>query len=151
MEQVCEVFETKEQPVLCIQKTTRVEDLPQLIGQSYGAIMQVMAERGVELAGEPYVAYFNMDMQNLQVELGFPVSAVAEGKGEVIAGVIPGGKKATTLYVGPYQKMAPAYETLTQFTKDQNLVPTGVAYEHYLNGPETPPEELKTRIVFPVK
>jgi len=151
MNQTCEVFETQDQPVLCIRTIAKVEQLPQLIGQSYGAIMQVMAEQGVQLSGEPYVAYYNMDMQNLDVEFGFPVSAAAKGKEPVVPGVIPGGKKATTLYVGPYQEMEPAYAALTKFVQDQGLEPTGVAYEHYLNGPETPPAELKTRIIFPLK
>lgn len=151
MNQTCEILETQDQPVLCIRTRAKVEELPNLIGQSYGAIMQVMAEQGVQLSGEPYVAYYNMDMQNLDVEFGFPVTAEAKGKEPVVPGVIPGGKKATTLYVGPYQEMAPAYTALTKFVQDQGFEPTGVAYEHYLNGPETPPAELKTRIIFPLK
>jgi effector-binding domain-containing protein len=151
MEQICEWIETKDQPVLCIRTTARAEELPQLIGQSYGTIMQVMAEKGLQYSGEPYVAYYNLDMQNLDVEMGFPLAESAEGKGEVKPGVIPAGKKATTLYVGPYPEMSRAYEALTKFVQEQGLEPTGVAYEHYLNGPDTPPAELKTRIVFPVK
>jgi effector-binding domain-containing protein len=35
---------------------------------------------------------------------------------------------------------------------DQGYTPSGVAYEYYLNDPnQTPPEELKTRVVFPVE
>lgn len=151
MEQICEWLETIDQPVLCIRKTVRAEELPQVIGQSYGTIMQMMAEKGLQYSGEPYVAYYNLDMQNLDVEMGFPLAESAEGDDEVKLGVIPAGKKATTLYVGPYTEMTMAYDALTKFVQEQGFEPTGIAYEHYLNGPETPPAELKTRIVFPVK
>ncbi len=113
--------------------------------------MQVMAENGIQLSGEPYVAYFNMDMNNLDVELGFPIETAGEEKGEVKPGVIPGGKKASTLYIDPYSEMASAYEALTSFVQEQGFEPTRVAYEHNLTGPEIPPAEHKTRIVFPIK
>ncbi len=119
MEHICEWVETQDQPVLCIRVNTRVEELPQLIGKSYETIMQVMAENGIQLSGEPYVAYFNLDMENLDVEMGFPVATTGDGKGEVKPGVIPGGRKATTLFVGPYPEMASAYEALTKFVAEQ--------------------------------
>jgi effector-binding domain-containing protein len=151
MEYQIELIQTEEQPTLCIQVTTRVEELPQLIGKSYGRIMEVAGKHGINLIGAPYVAYFNMDMENLQVEMGFPVDKIIEAEDNVVAGVIPAGKKLATLYTGPYEKMVPAYEQLTQWAKDHNQEPTGVSYEYYLNGPETPPELLQTRIVFPLK
>lgn len=151
MEHICEWVESIEQPVLSIRTHARVEELPQLIGKSYEAIMQVMNEKGIYPSGEPYVAYFNLDMKNLDVEMGFPVATAGEGKGDVKPGVIPGGRKAATLYVGPYPEMTSAYEALTTFVEEQGYKPTGVAYEHYLTGPDTPPAEHKTRIVFPIK
>ena len=53
----------------------------------------------------------------------------------------PGGAKAKTMHVGPYQEMAAAYEALTQFIKDQGREPSGVAYEYYLDPPEVPDGE----------
>ncbi|MBZ0286132.1 MAG: GyrI-like domain-containing protein, partial [Anaerolineae bacterium] len=54
-------------------------------------------------------------------------------------------------YTGPYDQCPPAYQELAQFVKDQGYEAGTVAYEWYLNGPETPPQDLKTDIVFPVK
>jgi effector-binding domain-containing protein len=48
--------------------------------------------------------------------------------------------------------MAPAYEELSQWVKDQGYETTGVVYEMYLNRPDqTSPAELQTQIVFPLK
>jgi effector-binding domain-containing protein len=151
MEYKIELIQTEDQPTLCIRATTRVQDLPPLIGKSYGQIMETAGKSGINLTGAPYVAYFNMNMEDLQVEMGFPVDKTYEAVDNVVSGVIPGGKKITTLYTGPYEQMVPAYEQLSQWAKNHNQEPTGVAYEYYLNGPETPPEQLQTRIVFPIK
>jgi effector-binding domain-containing protein len=96
--------------------------------------------------------YHNMDMSNLDVEMGFPVTKATEGSGRVKAGKLPGGKAAVTLHVGPYEKIEEAYNRLTTFVKDQGLETESFCYEFYLNDPaETAPEELKTEIYFPLK
>jgi effector-binding domain-containing protein len=65
---------------------------------------------------------------------------------------IPGGKLAQCLYIGPYNKIEPAYNALTEWVKENGYEATGVAYEFYLNDPgEVAPEELLTQIVFPLK
>jgi effector-binding domain-containing protein len=146
----CELFEIPQTPLLSIRTYSAVQDLPGLIGSSYGAIMQHLAELGEEIAGEPFVIYYNLDMQNLDVEIGFPVAKALPGKGLIQPSVLPAGPAARALYTGPYTEMAPAYETLTKFIADNGCEPTGTAIEYYLNGPETPPEKLETRIVFPL-
>ena len=151
MEYKCEIVETKDQPVLSIRTRTRVQDLPPLIGQAYGKIMARMAELAVEAAGNPFVAYYNLDMENLDVELGFPVDVKLKGEGDVQPGLIPGGWKATTMHVGPYEQLSVAYEALNAFVKSQGKEPTGIAYEYYLDGPEVPMDKVRTIIVFPLK
>jgi len=93
-----------------------------------------------------------MDMQDLDVEIGFSVAKALEGKGDIQTSEIPGGKLGYALHTGRYGDIAPAYDSLTQFVKEQGYEPTGVAYEFYLNDPgETPQEQLQTQIVFPLK
>jgi effector-binding domain-containing protein len=128
-----------------------VQNLPPLIGQAYGKIMTRMAELSVEAAGNPFVAYYNLDMQDLDVELGFPVASTLEGQEDILPGMIPGGWKATTMHIGPYQELAAAYDSLNQFVRSKGKEPTGVAYEYYLDGPEVPMEKVRTVIVFPLK
>jgi effector-binding domain-containing protein len=122
------------------------------LGRAYGAIAQYLGELGEQPVGPPFTAYYNMDMQNLDVEIGFPVSGRLPGKDDISASEIQGGKVATCLYTGPYSEIEPAYNALSQWMKDNGYEATGVAYEMYLNDPEqTAPQELQTQIVFPLK
>ncbi len=152
MDQKFELIETTSQPVLSIRKTTSVGNLPQELGAAYQSIMAYLEELGKQPADAPFTCYYNMDMENLDVEMGFPVSEVIPGKGHINASQIPPGKKATALYSGPYQEMGPTYEALTQWVIDNGHEPTGVVYELYYNSPmEVPENELLTKIVFLLK
>ncbi len=148
----CEVREQPAQPALSIRARTSVQDLPAVIGKAYGAIAQYMGGLGEESAGPPFVAHFNMDMQNLDVEMGFPVRRPLAGQGEIQASQIPGGKAATCLHTGPYSELVPAYQALADWVKDHGYDPVGISYEIYLNDPgHTPPQKLETLIMFPLK
>ncbi len=147
----CEVVDQTAQPVLSIRTRTTVQALPQVLGQLYGAIGQYMGELRKAPAGPPFVAYYNVDMQDLDIEVGFPFAHALPGKGEIQAGEIAAGKYATCLYTGPYSGVHVAYAALSSWMQEHGYQPTGVAYEFYLNDPsEVPPEELQTRVQMPV-
>jgi effector-binding domain-containing protein len=146
------VKEQSSQPTLAIRTRASVDDLSRVLGQAYETIAQYVGELGGQFGGPPYVAYYNEDMENLDIEIGFPVARELPGRGDIQAREIPGGKVATCLHVGPYSGIEPAYRALSQWMAEKGYEPTGVAYEFYLNDPqETPPEELRTQIAFPLK
>jgi len=93
--------------------------------------MQYLGELGEHPAGPAFAAYHNMDMQNFDVEIGFPVSKKLPGKDDIQSGIISKGKTATCIYIGPYKEMKPAYDALMNYMKKNSFVPTGVAYEFY--------------------
>lgn len=152
MEQKFEVIESQAQPVLSVRQTISVTLLPQIIGPVFQAIIDYLSELGLQPADAPFACYYNMDMDNLDVEIGFPVSEVLPGRGDIKPGEIPAGKKATTLYVGPYQEMGPTYEAMSKWVSDNGYEATGVVYELYYNSPiEVPESQLLTKIVFLLK
>jgi effector-binding domain-containing protein len=148
----CQVKEQATRPTLVVRTRTSVKELGKVLGDAYGAIAQYLCELGEQPAGPPFAAYYNQDMQDLDVEIGFPVARELPHRGDIRASQIPGGRMATCLYTGPYTGMAPAYTALSQWMQENRYQPTGVAYEVYLSDPgEMSPEELQTEIVFPLK
>lgn len=147
----CELKQQPAQPALTVRLHAAVQDLPQLFGQTYGAIMQYLGELGEQPTGMPFAAYYSMDMQDLDIEIGFPVAHKIADKGEIHASEFPGGKLASVMHVGPYDQVGPAYDILTKWVKDHGYEATGVAYELYYSEPTVPPEETRTEIVFPLK
>lgn len=148
----CKIEMRAAQPTLFIRAQIPVSELPHLLGRSYGAIGAYLGERGVEPSGPPFVAYHNMDMENLDVSAGFTAAQPLPGYGEIQAGEIAAGKYATCLYTGPYSGLSEPYAALNSFIQEQGLEPSGLVYEFYLNDPnETPPEALSTLITFELK
>ena len=146
----CEVKEQPAQKTLSIRTRAAVQDLPQVFENGYGAIAQYLDELGEQPSGSPFAAYYNMDMDNLDVEFGFPVARPLPGQDEIKAGEIPEGRVAGCLYTGPYSEMEPAYNALAKLVEDNGYETTGVTYELYLNDPrQTPPAQ--TQIIFPLK
>ncbi len=148
----CEVREQSSQPALSIRTRTSVEDLPQVFGQAYGTIAQYLGELGEQPVGPPFAAYYSMDMQDLDVEIGFPVSRNLPGRADIKASEMVGGKVATCLHTGPYSEIEQAYNALLRWIEDNGYEATRVAYEVYLDDPaQEPPQELRTQILFPLR
>lgn len=152
MFQQCHLVELQPQPVLCIRTRTPQSQLPGVLGESYKKIAEYLAALGELPAGAPYVAYFNMDMDDLDIEIGFPVSKALPAAGTVKPGEIAAGKYGATTFTGPYQEMSAAYEAMTLWMQVHKYEPTGIVYEIYLNDPaQVIPQELQTQILFPLK
>ena len=148
----CEKVQKPERHALVVRTRTAVENLPQAIGSSYQKIGALMGEYGEQPADIPYVAYYNMDMQDLDVEIGFIVGRKLEGRGDVKPVVYPAVAVATTMHKGSYESLGSTYEALNAWIKEQGDETTGVVFEYYLKSPqEVPPEEMLTRIEMLLK
>lgn len=152
MSYLLQIVETEEQPVLSVKTIASVSNMPNVVGRIYGQIVNYIVVKGEEPIGPAFIAYYNMDMENLIVEIGFPISKKIDGKDDVALNYIPAGKKATGFHKGSYGEIGPVYERLTKFISEKGYEPTGVVYEYYYNSPDEIPEsELLTKVEFLLK
>lgn len=144
--------EKEAQPAISIRTRSAVGDLPQVLGTAFEAIMKYLGEINAAPAGAPFVAYYNMDMQDLDIEIGFPVAAKLTGKDEMQASEIPAGKRLSCMYKGPYSQMEATYNAIMEWIAANGHTWIGVSYEIYYNSPvDTPESELLTEIVLMLK
>ncbi len=152
MSQVCEVVELASQPAIAVRARTNFRELSKIIDEAYDAISQYLGQMGEQPAGPPFVGFFNVGTDDLEVEAGFAVSRKIKGEGRFLSVETPGGRVGVCLHTGPYSESHAAYAELTRTVQELGLEPTGVSYEFYLNNPmDTSPEQLQTRIVFPLR
>jgi effector-binding domain-containing protein len=151
MEMKCRLVDREAQATLVIRTRSSVSELPRVLGEAYQRIATYMASIKEEPTGPPYVGYHNDDMQDLDLEIGFPVARAGAGEAEIQTGEIPSGTYASTVYTGPYEEIAEPYNLLMRWIQAQSLQPAGPAYEIYLNDPaNTPKQALQTLILLPV-
>lgn len=143
----CELENLEPRPALAIRLKTKAGDIAEMFDQGFSAIASYLEAKGKKPAGPPFAVYYNMEMDNLEVEFGFPVEEGVDGEGAIQATMTPSGKAVGSLYIGPYEEAEPVYDALMKWISDNGLEANGVAYEIYLNDPAgTPPEQLKIRV-----
>jgi effector-binding domain-containing protein len=147
----CELQDLPVQSALTLRFRTDVLNLPQALGEAYGAISDYLTELGETPVGAAFAIYFNMEMQDLDMAAGFPLREPLPARAPIEATEIPAGQYATCVYTGPYNEIGRGYDELLDWMKERHLEPTGVVYEFYLDDPtQTHPEILRTEIRFPV-
>lgn len=152
MDYQIELSDTPSQPVLSMRSHTSLSELPKYLGYAFQSVIDYLNEIGEVPVDAPFAAYYSDDMENLDVEAGFPVSHPIPGKDNLVSSEIPAGRKVSCLYKGPYTEMNTVYGAVQAWMEQNNYIPTGVVYEFYYNSPgEVPDQELLTRIVFLIK
>lgn len=147
-----ELIEQAAQPVLCVRLTTSVDRLTEEFDRNFALIGSYLSEIGEQPVSAPYAAYYNHDMQNLDIEMGFPVGEALPGKGEIMSGALPAFPKAVCgIHKGSYESLGETYGQIYQYVADNNFEVSGAHYDFFISNPDdTPESELITRIVIPV-
>lgn len=146
-----ELLKTPPQPVLSIRTRSPVDKLPMIISQGYGKIAAYLTQLGEYPSSMPFVAYHNMDMADLSIELGFPIAAPLPDSDDIRFTLFPGGLRVFCMYQGAYSDLEPVYVELTEWIAAKGFTPVGPSYEYYYNGPDCPESQLLTQIVMPVR
>jgi effector-binding domain-containing protein len=138
--------------VLSIRTRSSAQNLPAALGKNYGEIMQYLGQLNEKASGAPFVIYYNMNMEDLDIDIGIPVSNKLQSKGDIKSNEIPAGKYGSCLYTGPYTELRFGYEALANFIRKKGYESTGIAYEIYVSDPAVVPQEkLQTEILYPLK
>ena len=101
--------------------------------------------------GAPIVCFHNMDLENLDVEIGFPVAKPLSGKDDIIANTLPSRKTVSAIDLGPYEKQDPTLEELFAWIQSNGYEMQGDIYYQYLNDTERSENELLTKMILPIK
>lgn len=150
MDRQCTIDEQPAQPTLCVKTRTSAARIAEVLGQAFSDLINAVSAQGAAVSGLPYVAYRNMNLSDLDLEIGVPVSKPLAGRGRIEPGELPGGIWASTLHIGPYAGVGPAWNELHGYLRAQGKVAAPVGYEFYFDPPETPPEHTRTRVAFPL-
>ncbi len=138
--------------VISVRVTTSMENLPKAFDENYTKIQAYIAEMGAEPAGPPFGAYYNHDMENLDVEMGFPVTKPLPETDQFKSRIIPERKAVTCLFKGSYSQLDVPYKAVYDWIEQNKLEIADAHYDFYLNDPCSVPEaELLTKVSIPVK
>ena len=114
---------------------------------------------GIEPAGPPFGRYHEFGPEEVDVEVGIPVSAPAPNlrplaeaeEGEMAASELPGGRAAITVHRGSYDGLSQTYDQLHDWIHEQGHEEGPAPWESYVDDPsEVDAADLKTEVCWPL-
>jgi effector-binding domain-containing protein len=120
-------------------------------GNSFDRITEHLENLNELPGGAPIVCFHNMDLENLDVEIGFPVANSLEGNEDITANTLPSQKVVTAIDCGSYEKSDSTLEELFSWIQGNGYEMQGEIYYQYLNDDNRPESELLTKMILPIK
>ena len=150
-----EITNEKAQIAVAIKnEAVSMEHISEIATVGLSKIFGFLTQKGVQIAGAPYLAYSNSnaDFTQFDVELGIPVVEEVAVEGEFCMSRNCEGKAICGMHKGAYKDVEVTYVALMEYLTKNSLESTGIYYDYYINDPvDTPESELLTRVVFPIK
>lgn len=146
-----EVVTLKPQPVLVMEAEvtpdTLGEALARILPKVHGSVNQL----GTVATGMPFLRYLDMN-DKFHIQAGVPVAEAVEGTNEIKSAQLPGGKAATTVFLGPYHEVGAAWDAINAWREERGYAPGFGGWDIYENDPSevNDPRELRTRLYQPL-
>ncbi|HEX3219376.1 MAG TPA: GyrI-like domain-containing protein [Candidatus Limnocylindria bacterium] len=156
------IVELTPQPTVAVrvQRPITEIDLGELFDFHLPNIADGIANRGGEPAGAPYGRYHEFGPEQVDVEIGIPVSMPLAGlrplgecePGELGTSELPGGNAAVSVHLGPYDGLSTAYDRLHDWIHANGHDEGPGPWESYIDDPSEVADasQLRTELVWPL-
>ncbi len=140
------VLETPERQLMAIHDQARGGELPQKIIGKLDKVWPYLRANGAK-TDHNVVVYrdFNRATGVMTIDVGVQVKSALPGNGEIVPVTTPGGLVATTVHVGPYNKLGDASSALHEFCRTHDHPIAGPTWEEYGDWNDDP-NKLRTDV-----
>ncbi|GAB91935.1 GyrI-like domain-containing protein [Gordonia rhizosphera] len=132
-----------------IRAVVPMSELPTVFPETFDKVARLVTAAGGMVVGPAYARYFGMPTDVVDMEIGFGIAAPVESE-ELVVTAHPTRRAVIATHIGPYDTLAESYEKLMPWLESQDLDLDDSMFEFYDTGPEVPPADTVTRLVFPL-
>jgi hypothetical protein len=147
------IVELHSTPFAYISLTSLLPQMAQTIGDGFTTLVEKFAEARAEMAGNPMAHYLDFSADSVRFELGFPVleKDIERLRGAGLSiGRTPDGTSMKATHTGPYQSVSDTYGEMSAAMQGRGLTGTKDMWESYISPPETPPDQIRTDVIWPI-
>jgi effector-binding domain-containing protein len=135
-----QILETEARATAVIHITVSRAEIQAVMGQGQRELMTTLASQGITPAGRWFTHHFKMSPAIFDFEIGVPVVVPVAAAGRVRSGELPATTVARTIYHGPYEGLATAWQELDAWIVAQGRTPAPSLWETYVTDPATNPD-----------
>lgn len=153
MTRISKIMEKKmpKMQLLTLRRTIHFfEEYSDFVGEAVTKISQLIEKADSFPSSGPIVCFHNIDLEKLDVEIGFQVVESITGTETINEVTIPARTVVTAIDLGSYEQSDPVMEELLNWIPANGYQQAGGIYYHYLNDNERPEAELLTEIYIPI-
>jgi effector-binding domain-containing protein len=143
------VVQSPPMSLAVVQMETNTAELTEQIEKSFTAVYAAVNSGKIPHPGNNVIVYRQIGSGEVEVECGVQVSGGFEGAGEVVYRASPGGRVATTLHRGPYDRLGETHAALVAWSRSHGLRPTGIFWEVYGDWSDDP-QQLRVEVFHQV-
>ncbi|GAA1152151.1 GyrI-like domain-containing protein [Kribbella jejuensis] len=116
-----EIVELGERPYVALRGTVAMDGIA-AFADRMREVVDWLAAKEIAPNDAPFFKYDVVDMEaGLTLEIGFPVDDLHSGEGEIVTGVIPAGRYATSTYHGHPDGLVQATGDLLAWGEEQGV------------------------------
>jgi effector-binding domain-containing protein len=121
---------------------------------AFKSVYAYLDKQGLKRAGPAMTIYTQADDTGFQFQAAVPVAEMPKEtpKGDISAGMSPGGRALKFVHRGSYDSMDTTYEAITNYLDEKRLEAQDLFIEEYATDPVTTPEDnFVVTVYVPVK
>ncbi len=143
------LLQQMKQPAIVMEHSVGIDQLPQIIGESFLKLDAYLQESEVVVTDIPFVCfpeYTCMTPDRVKVVVGLKTPRLLPEREEIHSRLLPARKIVTCLYRGSNVEIASLYAELEEWIRKNGYTAEGSTFEYYYTGPDFTEHEQVTRI-----
>jgi len=145
--------ELQPQHALIVKRRVARSQIAATIAESLGKTFPYALQKGLAIAGRPFVRYSEVGPGLMTMETGTPLASADPGAGEIEPITLPGGPAAVAIHMGPYDKLQDTYAAMERWMQQKGVRAAGAPWESYVTDPADHPDPAtwRTDVFWPIE
>ncbi|NTL99156.1 GyrI-like domain-containing protein [Enterococcus faecium] len=133
--------------ILSMRRTINfAEDYSSFMGEAINKIVELIRDEEGYPSSGPIVYFHNINLEKLDVEIGFQVAEPIAGRDKIKYSTLPKRTVVGTIDQGPYIEQDSTLHDLMEWIDENNYQTVGGIYYHYLNDDDRPEKDFLTEM-----
>ena len=150
-EAAVDIVDLAEQPALVVRREIDMQDIATTLAEILPRVFGHAVSAGGQIAGMPFMRYFEMDGTTMSIAAGVPVAAPMEGAEDIEPHMLPGGRTLTAIHRGEYGGVGAVWNAVWKRARELGSTGRFGGWDVYANDPgEVAPEDVETHVFLPL-